>query len=85
MEFNKASYVEKLGLNPNWFLAMLICLSKKSIMRLWSNFSIILLKTGKKEVLAYIYQDLFCSTFMNWYYFGYFQTDWKNNFLTFTY
>ena len=59
MEFNKASYVEKLGLNPNWFLAMLICLSKKSIMRLWSNFSIILVKTGKKEVLAYIYQDLF--------------------------
>ena len=44
MKFTKASIEEPLGLNPNRFLVKTPCFSKKSVMRLCSNFSKSLLK-----------------------------------------
>ena len=50
MKSTKEFSVENLDLNPNWFLVKTPCLSKKSMMRLWSNFSKFLLKTGRRDI-----------------------------------
>ena len=47
MEFTKVSFVNNLRLIPNWYLVKTPGLSKRLIMRLWSNFSKALPKTGR--------------------------------------
>ena len=50
MKFAKAPIARNLDLDPKWFLIKTPCLSKKSIMRLWSILSKSLLKTGRRDI-----------------------------------
>ena len=57
IKFTKASIVDNICLNTDWFLVKTPFLSKKSIMRFWSNFSKILREKNKNKKHCGYYID----------------------------